>query len=113
VSRVLASFTEGHYYDKGERPNTELADNSPFITGASYEPKIRLLVTIKLMGSTLDKLVFFHYHADFNISMTRLLIVCWSLFARDVTVNNGVINLSYHQIDLGSIYGIYDKATDK
>jgi hypothetical protein len=34
-------------------------------------------------------------------------------FARDVTVNNGVINLSYHQIDLGSIYGIYDKATDK
>ncbi|MBV9176831.1 MAG: hypothetical protein JO297_07315 [Nitrososphaeraceae archaeon] len=43
----MASFTEGHYYGKGERPNTELADNSPFITGASYESKIRLSVTIK------------------------------------------------------------------
>jgi len=26
--RVSVPFTEGHYYGRGERPNTELADNS-------------------------------------------------------------------------------------
>jgi hypothetical protein len=35
------------------------------------------------------------------------------LFARDVSVNNGLINLKYDEINLGSIYGIYDKASDK
>ncbi|MFZ0328725.1 MAG: hypothetical protein WBP64_07805 [Nitrososphaeraceae archaeon] len=28
--RVSAPFTEGRYYGKGERPNTELARNSTF-----------------------------------------------------------------------------------
>jgi hypothetical protein len=31
------------------------------------------------------------------------------VFARNVTVNNGLINLRYYEINLGSIYGIYDK----
>lgn len=35
------------------------------------------------------------------------------MLARNVTVTNGVINLNYNQVDLGSIYGIYDKTTDK
>lgn len=48
-----------------------------------------------------------------KIDATRTKIDFPSLFARDVTVNNGIINLNYHQIDLGSIYGIYDKTTDK
>jgi hypothetical protein len=48
-----------------------------------------------------------------KIDSTKTKIDIPSLLARDVTVNNGVINLNYHQIDLGSIYGIYDKATDK
>jgi|GraSoiStandDraft_54_1057290.scaffolds.fasta_scaffold106414_2 hypothetical protein len=30
VTRVSVPFTEGHYCGKGERPNTGLADNSPF-----------------------------------------------------------------------------------
>ena len=30
VTRVYTPFTEGHYYGKGEKPNTELADNSAF-----------------------------------------------------------------------------------
>ncbi len=29
MARVSVPFTEGHYYGGGERPNTELADNSP------------------------------------------------------------------------------------
>ena len=48
-----------------------------------------------------------------KIDATMTKIDFPSLFARDVTVNNGIINLSYHQIDLGSVYGIYDKTTDK
>ena len=35
------------------------------------------------------------------------------LFARNVSVSNGLINLKYGEINLGSIYGIYDKTTDK
>ena len=30
VARVCTPFTEGRYYGKGEKPNTELADNSTF-----------------------------------------------------------------------------------
>jgi len=35
------------------------------------------------------------------------------MLASNVTVTNGIINLNYGQVDLGSIYGIYDKQTDK
>jgi hypothetical protein len=35
------------------------------------------------------------------------------MLAKDVKVSNGPINLSYNEVDLGSVYGIYDKATDK
>jgi hypothetical protein len=31
MTRVSVPFTEGHYYGREERPNTELADNSPSI----------------------------------------------------------------------------------
>jgi hypothetical protein len=31
VIRVFAPFTEDHYHDKGERPNTGLAEKSSFI----------------------------------------------------------------------------------
>jgi hypothetical protein len=34
VTRVSVPFTEGHYYGKDERPNTELADNRSLPTGA-------------------------------------------------------------------------------
>jgi hypothetical protein len=36
------------------------------------------------------------------------------LLAKDIKVSNGgLINLSYDGVDLGSVYGIYNKATDK
>lgn len=35
------------------------------------------------------------------------------MLAKDVKVSNGPINLSYNEVDLGSVYGIYDKTTDK
>ena len=33
--------------------------------------------------------------------------------ARNVTVTNGLLSLKYSEINLGSIYGIYDKVSDK
>ena len=35
------------------------------------------------------------------------------MHAKNVKLSNGHINLSYNQIDLNSVYGIYDKNTDK
>ena len=36
------------------------------------------------------------------------------LLAKDIKVRNGgLVNLSYDAVDLGSVYGIYNKATDK
>jgi hypothetical protein len=35
------------------------------------------------------------------------------MLTSNVAVTNGIINLNYGQVDLGSIYGIYDKPTDK
>jgi hypothetical protein len=35
------------------------------------------------------------------------------MLASNVTATNGIINLNYGQVDLGSIYGIYEKSTDK
>src|SRR5215216_1077172 len=35
------------------------------------------------------------------------------MLAKDVKVSNSPINLSYNEVDLGSVYGIYDKTIDK
>ena len=36
------------------------------------------------------------------------------LLAKNINISNGgLINLSYNEVELGSVYGIYDKATDK
>jgi hypothetical protein len=48
-----------------------------------------------------------------RIDTTKTRIDIPLMLARNVTVTNGVINLKYNQVDLGSIYGIYDKTTDK
>lgn len=48
-----------------------------------------------------------------RIDTTKTRVDIPLMLARNVTVTNGVINLNYNQVDLGSIYGIYDKTTDK
>jgi len=40
MARVSVPFTEGHYYGREERPNTELADNSLFTCRESIFRKI-------------------------------------------------------------------------
>jgi hypothetical protein len=49
-----------------------------------------------------------------RIDDTKTRIDIPLLLAKDIKVSNGgLINLSYDAIDLGSVYGIYDKDTDK
>jgi hypothetical protein len=48
-----------------------------------------------------------------RIDMTKTRIDIPLMLGRNVTITNGVINLNYNQVNLGSIYGIYDKTTDK
>lgn len=50
MTRVSVPFTEGHYYGRAERPNTELADNSRSIaeinkTDSKYEDKFYFHIT--------------------------------------------------------------------
>jgi hypothetical protein len=49
-----------------------------------------------------------------KIDDTKTRIDIPLLLAKDINVSNGgLINLSYKEIDLGSVYGVYDKATNK
>ena len=49
-----------------------------------------------------------------RIDDTKTRIDLPLLLAKDIKVSNGgLINLSYNEVELGSVYGIYDKATDK
>jgi hypothetical protein len=49
-----------------------------------------------------------------RIDDTKTRIDIPLLLAKDIKVSNGgLINLSYNEVDIGSVYGIYDKATDK
>jgi len=48
-----------------------------------------------------------------RVDTTKTRVDMPVMLARNVTVTNGVINLKYNRVDLGSIYGIYDKTTDK
>ncbi len=44
MARVSVPFTEGHYYGRGKRPNTELADNSSLPAGKTNKRKRRYFV---------------------------------------------------------------------
>lgn len=48
-----------------------------------------------------------------RLDTTKTRIDIPLMLGRNVTVTNGVINLNYNQVNLGSIYAIYDKTTDK
>jgi hypothetical protein len=48
-----------------------------------------------------------------KIDATKTRIDIPVMLAKNVKVSNGVINLSFNEIDLGSIYAIYDRNPDK
>jgi hypothetical protein len=48
-----------------------------------------------------------------RIDVTRTKVDLPLLIARDVSVTNGLLKLKYSEINLSSIYGIYDKTSDK
>jgi hypothetical protein len=48
-----------------------------------------------------------------RIDATKTKIDLPLVVARDVSVTNGILNLKYSEINLSSIYGIYDKTSDE
>ena len=49
-----------------------------------------------------------------KIDDTKTRIDIPLLLAKDIKVSNGgLINLSYDSVEIGSVYGVYDKTTDK
>ena len=48
-----------------------------------------------------------------KIDITKTRIDIPVMLAKNVKVSNGVINLAFNEIDLGSIYAIYDRYPDK
>jgi len=48
-----------------------------------------------------------------RIDITKTRVDIPLMLANNVTVTNGLLNLNYNKVDLGSVYGIYDKTTDK
>src|SRR5207249_3211048 len=43
-----------------------------------------------------------------RIDITKTRVDIPLMLANNVTVTNGVLNLNYNKVDLGSVYGIYD-----
>lgn len=48
-----------------------------------------------------------------RIDQTQTKIDIPLMLAKDVKVSNGIINLDFNEIDLGSIYAVYNRNTDK
>jgi hypothetical protein len=48
-----------------------------------------------------------------RLDSTRTKVDLPVMLAREVSVTNGLLNLKYNEINLGLIYGIYDKVSDK
>ncbi len=48
-----------------------------------------------------------------KIDQTQTRIDIPLMIAKNVKVSNGIINLDFNEIDLGSIYAIYDRNIDK
>jgi len=58
MARVSVPFTEGHYYGRGERPNTELADNSPSACREIHNSYHSILVRIVRILLTMHREVY-------------------------------------------------------
>ena len=48
-----------------------------------------------------------------RIDTTKTRVDIPLMLASNVTVTNGVINLNYNKVNLGSVYGVFDKTTNK
>jgi hypothetical protein len=92
-------------------PNKTLKEN--IVT--KYETSTYNLSTLKykLLGFNITASNIMIQISPSRIDDTKTRIDIPIMLAKNVTVSNGIINLKYNQVDLGSIYGIYDIPTDK
>jgi hypothetical protein len=68
----------------------------------------------ELVGSKITALNIKIHVDPKKIDVTKTRIDIPLLLAKDIRVSNGgLINLSYKEVDQGSMYGVYDRATNK
>jgi hypothetical protein len=81
----------------------------------NYEPSDYNINSLKysLLGFDISAVDIKIHVNPSKIDSTRTKLDLPVVFARNVAVSNGLINLRYGEINLGSIYGVYDKTTDK
>lgn len=92
-------------------PNKTLKEN--IVT--KYEPSTYNLNALKynLLGFNITASHIMIHISPSRVDDAKTRIDIPVMLAQNVTVSNGIINLKYNQVDLGSIYGIYNIATDK
>jgi hypothetical protein len=82
---------------------------------SNYEPSDYDIDSLKyrLLGFDISAVDIKIHVSPSKIDTARTKLDLPVVFARNVAVSNGLINLKYGEINLGSIYGIYDESTDK
>jgi hypothetical protein len=84
---------------------------------SKYEPSIFVINNLshQLFGFNITASDITIHVSPKRIDITKTMVNIPSLLARDVRINDGtgLINLSYNQVDLGSVYGVYDKNKDR
>ncbi len=118
-----------HIFGNISKPFTGLQEYTVSLDGKQIFPNSTLKQNIvdKYQPSTYDMKDLRYNILGFNVNAhdvkihvnpsridtTKTRVDIPLMLARNVTVTNGIINLIYKEVNLGSIYGIYDKTTDK
>lgn len=84
---------------------------------SKYEPSKFVIKNLRhqLFGLNITASDIMIHVTPKKMDIARTMVNVPLLLAKDVRINDGtgLINLSYNQVDLGSVYGVYDKNKDR
>jgi hypothetical protein len=84
---------------------------------SEYEPAKFMINNLRhqLLGFNITALDIVIHLSPKKMDITKTMVNIPLLLANDVRINGdaGLINLSYNQVDLGSVYGVYNKNEDR
>ena len=84
---------------------------------SEYEPAKFIINNLRhqLLGFNITASDIMIYVSPKKMDITKTMVNIPLLLANDVRINGGagLINLSYNQVDLGSVYGVYNKNEDR
>lgn len=84
---------------------------------SKYEPSKFVINNLRhqLLGFNITASDIMIHVSPKKMDITKTMVSIPLLLAKDVRINDGtgLINLSYNQVDLDSVYGVYDKNEDR